>query len=178
VPLTDNAGVTHNSQDDIVRALCRRSSPTNNHSTPLIFSSPRPYVHAKSNTLQTVHQALSRTKNSSTPGPDGIHYRLIKLIKDTPLGQALLNDMALTCDLSNPEPEHTEQRIVMIPKPGNDHSLIKSWRPSYYATRRELRGEIHSGPHPETQPRLAPTQVWVQERQVSNRYHDAHSQQT
>ena len=44
--------------------------------------------------VDKVEQALIGTKNSSTPGPNGISYRLIKAIKDTPLGQGLLQEVA------------------------------------------------------------------------------------
>ena len=34
---------------------------------------------------ERVQRALMRTKNSSTPRPDGIEYRLVKAVKITPL---------------------------------------------------------------------------------------------
>ena len=44
---------------------------------------------------ESVRRALIGTKNSSAPGPDGISYRLIKVIKDTPLGEELVNEIAV-----------------------------------------------------------------------------------
>ena len=39
-------------------------------------------------------RALIGTKNSSASGPDGISYRLIKPVTDTPLGEELINEVA------------------------------------------------------------------------------------
>jgi len=62
---------------------------------------PRPvpssaYIKADPSQVKRALHVLSKTSNHSAPGPDRIPYRLIKLIKDTPLGHALINDIALT----------------------------------------------------------------------------------
>ena len=41
-----------------------------------------------------VEKALMGTKNSLAPGPDGISYRLIKAVKDAPLGQGVIKEVA------------------------------------------------------------------------------------
>jgi len=44
-----------------------------------------------------IHSTHRKTSNSGTPGPDEIHYWLL-IIKNIPLGYALLNDIACSCD--------------------------------------------------------------------------------
>ena len=78
---------------------------------------------------ERVERALIRTKNSSAPGPDGAGYRLIKVVKDTPLGQGLYEEIAISL-LERLTPRRwKEMRVVLIPKPGRDLMKMKSWRP-------------------------------------------------
>ena len=80
--------------------------------------------------MAAVYQFLKKTKNSSTPGPDGISWRLWKMIKNTGLGRRALEDVAQCGSLRSEQPqEWKEARIVMIPKPGKDLSTVKGWRP-------------------------------------------------
>ena len=44
--------------------------------------------------MALVVRALMGTKNSSAPGPDGVSYRLIKAVRDTPLGQGVMREVA------------------------------------------------------------------------------------
>ena len=74
-------------------------------------------------------EVLAKTKNSNKSGPDGIPYRLIKLIKDTPLGQALINDIAVASNSGVTQDATRDMNIVMIPKPNKDHTQVKGWRP-------------------------------------------------
>ena len=50
-------------------------------------------LHWYSKTLM-VFTAIMGTKNSSAPGPDGVSYRLIKAVRDTPLGQGVMKEVA------------------------------------------------------------------------------------
>ena len=83
---------------------------------------------------EQVDRALTGTKNNSAPGPDGISYRLLKMIRQTTLGKAIIRDIA-RCFPNNEQqrediPETWQQMLtVMIPKPGKDHTLVKGWRP-------------------------------------------------
>jgi len=43
---------------------------------------------------EEVRKALSKTSNSSAPGPDGIGYRLIKMVMRTKLGDELMREVA------------------------------------------------------------------------------------
>ena len=85
-----------------------------------------------STAMKRVLRALSKTKNKSAAGPDGISWWLLKMIKGTPLGRAVLEDVALWATpkerVKVPEAAR-EMTIVMIPKPGKDHSKVKGWRP-------------------------------------------------
>ena len=73
--------------------------------------------------------ALGRTKNGSAPGPDGISYRLIKAVRDTRLGRELVDEV-VDCLVHGVIPSAwREMRVVLIPKPGRDLTLTKSWRP-------------------------------------------------
>ena len=76
-----------------------------------------------------VERALMGTINSSAPGPDGVSYRLIKVVRDTPLGQGLMREVAESLLEGKTPPEWREMRVVLISKPGRDMSRTKSWRP-------------------------------------------------
>ena len=109
-------------------------------------------------TVRAILQALSKTSNNSTPGPDGISFRLLKIIKDTDLGQAVINDIAYNVD--NPDhssPPWKALNMVMIPKPGKDHSSLQGWRPIVLSNTCSKLGEkviadrlqrAHGGFHP------------------------------
>ena len=73
--------------------------------------------------------ALGRTKNGSAPGLDGIGYRLIKAVRDTRLGQELV-DKVVDCLVHGVIPlAWREMRVVFIPRPGHDLALTKSCQP-------------------------------------------------
>jgi len=74
-----------------------------------------------------VLRALAGRKNNSSPGPHRVPYRLLKLIKDTPLGEALI---ARTPSGDTAVPSHHRDGVmVMIPKPSKDHTKVKGWGP-------------------------------------------------
>ena len=72
---------------------------------------------------------LGRTKNGSAPGPDGISYRLIKVVKDRRLGRELVDEIVDNLVRVVIPPTWRKMRVVFIPKPGWDLALTKSWRP-------------------------------------------------
>ena len=72
--------------------------------------------------------ALMGTKNSSTPGPDGISYRLIKAIRDAPLWEKPISKVALHLLVVIIPTKWKEMRVVLIPKPGKDLTLSKNWQ--------------------------------------------------
>ena len=83
-------------------------------------------------TRERVRRALMKTRNNSAPGPDGVMWRLLKAIKDTRLGRVVLDDVGQMTELSNGyygEDEWRSMTMVMILKPGKDHSKVKGWRP-------------------------------------------------
>jgi len=89
-------------------------------------------VVPREETRAAVRTALSRTKNTSAAGPDGVTWRLLKIVKDTRLGRAVLEDVGMVAQLDINYYGETEDRgmtIVIIPKPGKDHSKVKGWRP-------------------------------------------------
>jgi len=76
-----------------------------------------------------VRKALSRTSNSSVPGPDGIGYRLIKMVMGTKLGDELMKEVVRNLIRGRIPKEWQDSKIVMIPKPGKDHNKTKGWQP-------------------------------------------------
>ena len=89
-----------------------------------------PRVPAGKQAMARVMMALKRTKNSLTPGPDGISWGVRKILKNTRLGRDALQDAAQCGTLCTEEPaQWKEARITMIPKPGRNRALVKSWRP-------------------------------------------------
>ena len=88
------------------------------------------YVQEETQAMEErVRRGLMGTKNSSAPGPDCISYRLIKAVKDTALGEEVINAVAIQL-LEGTIPERwKEMRVVLILKPGRDLIVTKSWRP-------------------------------------------------
>lgn len=85
-------------------------------------------VVLKEETKATVRRALSKTKNTSALGPDEVTWRLLKMIKDTRLGEAVLEDVEMMVQLDigyYGEAEWRDMMMVIIPKPGKDHSKVK-----------------------------------------------------
>ena len=78
---------------------------------------------------EKIRRALIGTKNSSAPGPDGISYRLIKAIKDSPLGEEVVNEVALQLLVGTIPDKWKEMRVLLIPKPGRDLTITNNWRP-------------------------------------------------
>ena len=78
-------------------------------------------------------QALSKTNSHSTPGPDRISYRLLKLLKDTRLGTQTIDILADFCSgrrtILSGLGDGREITVVMIPKVGKDLNRAKGWRP-------------------------------------------------
>jgi len=98
--------------------------------SPPVGLPQRAYLPASLSTVRNIQIALSRTSNNSAPGPDRISYRLLKILQDTPLGEAVLNDIAYNTDHpSQDKPPWAGMNMVMIPKPNKDHNSVKGWRP-------------------------------------------------
>lgn len=83
-------------------------------------------------TRAAVRRGLSKTKNTSAPGPDGVTWKLLKMIKDTKLEKAVLDEVGMMAQLDTRyygEAEWRRMTMLMNPKPGKDHSKVKGWRP-------------------------------------------------
>ena len=79
--------------------------------------------------ITKVEVALNGTEDISAPGPDGISYRFIKTIKNTILGEKLLDEVASNLVKGTILREWQKSKVVMIPKPGKDHKRTKGWKP-------------------------------------------------
>jgi len=66
-------------------------------------------------TMDSILRALGKTKSSSATGPDGVSWRLLKALKDTHLGRAVLEDVG----------EWRQMEMVRIPKPGKVVGKVK-----------------------------------------------------
>ena len=73
--------------------------------------------------------ALSRTSNTSAPGPDGINYQLIKWANKTILGEYLISEVVDNLLEGRIPREWQNSKVVFIPKPKRDLTLLKAWRP-------------------------------------------------
>jgi len=80
-------------------------------------------------TMVQIHQALKKTRNDSAPGPDGVSWKLLEVLKDTNLGRAALEDAGQVSEASQMTRMPEEWRAMKIPKPGKDHTAVKGWRP-------------------------------------------------
>ena len=79
--------------------------------------------------LGWVRDALSGTKNNSTAGPDGVGYRLIKAIRDTRLKMEVLGEVVRAIRGGYIPDRWRDMWVVLIPKPGQDLTQTKNWRP-------------------------------------------------
>ena len=78
---------------------------------------------------ERVSRALMGTKNSSASGPDGISYRLINAVRDTTLGEELINEVAVQLLEGTIKERWKEMRVAQIPKPSRDLTVTRNWRP-------------------------------------------------
>lgn len=76
--------------------------------------------------LKQVGRALSRTSNSSAPGPYGINYKLIKAIRDTLLGREVQEEVATNLMTGGIPSRWKKMIIVLIPKQARDLTKTKS----------------------------------------------------
>ena len=98
-----------------------------------LLSSLKGLQKDKADIVSKLWKALSSTNNTSTPGPDRISYRLLKLLKGTNLGTqtiALLADFLRgKRNILFGEGDGREITVVMIPKTGKNLTKAKGWRP-------------------------------------------------
>ena len=76
-----------------------------------------------------MRKALAGTSNKLAPGPDRIGYKLIKRVLDLKLGWELVGEVAENLINGRIPKEWQHSKVVMIPKPGKDHSKTKGWPP-------------------------------------------------
>ena len=76
-----------------------------------------------------VLDALSRTSNTSAPGPDGISYKIIKWGNKSILGEYVIDDVVDNLMEGKFPKEWQDSKVVFIPKPTRDLALLKAWRP-------------------------------------------------
>jgi len=70
-----------------------------------------------------IMKPLALTKNHSAPVQNGITYTLLKRSLSTQLAEALINDIAVTTlSTSIPSACMVKASVLMIPKPGKDHT--------------------------------------------------------
>lgn len=62
-------------------------------------------------------------------GPDGVGYRLIKAVRDTRLGREVLGEVVAGLRGGYIAGRWRDMRVVQIPKPGQDLTRTKNWRP-------------------------------------------------
>jgi len=79
---------------------------------------------------ELVRKALAGTSNKSAPGPDGIGYKLIKRVLDLKLGRELIGEVPENLIHGTIPKEWQHSKVVMIPKPGKDHSKRRAGEPS------------------------------------------------
>ena len=94
---------------------------------PLNFNTNETFAYNKPFKLRDLKRSIKKSKDS-TPGPDGIHYRLLKNLPDSSL--KVLLDIINKHWNSQTFPESWREAILIpIPKPGKDHSDPGNFRP-------------------------------------------------
>jgi ribonuclease HI len=94
---------------------------------PLQFTSDNDELYNKLFTLSEMQESLQRAHDSS-PGPDNIHYQIIKHLPESSL-KTLLDIFNHIWESGIFPPSWQEATIVPIPKPGKDHSDPMNYRP-------------------------------------------------
>ena len=79
--------------------------------------------------VDKLRKALQGTSNTSAPGPDRISYRFIKAVTGTIFREELLVQIAKELEVGRALSDWQLSKVVMIPKPGKDHTQLKGWRP-------------------------------------------------
>jgi len=87
--------VIHNSDQEKLKALHQHSLLSFPNPRVIIAKSPTPYLRASQEGMGIALQALARTANNSSPGPNGFSYRLLNAIKGTPVFNHIINDIAV-----------------------------------------------------------------------------------
>jgi len=130
--LTDDEGNILLSNEDKVRPFQAHNlvwTGAQGQATPLSQAPHCADYQCSPATEERNRKALARTKSNSAAGPDGISYRLLKLVKDTPIGQAVIKEIASWVETGLIPNHARDLPMVMIPKPGKDHKTVKGWRP-------------------------------------------------
>ena len=73
-------------------------------------------------------KAIQGTSNKSAAGPNGIGYRMIKLVLRTRLGRELVALIMYHLQKGLIPERWKKMKMVMIPKPGRDLTQTKNWR--------------------------------------------------
>ena len=71
-----------------------------------------------------VLDALSRTSNTSAPGPDGISYTIIKWANKSVLGKYLIDDVVDNLLEGKIPKQWQNSKVVFIPKPNRDLAFL------------------------------------------------------
>ena len=79
--------------------------------------------------MKKVEIALSGAQNSLAPVPHGISYRSIKTIKETVLGERIVEEVAKNLIKGIIPRVRQNRKVVMILKRGKDYEKTKKWRP-------------------------------------------------
>jgi len=156
-PLTDTDGNLLSLTDEILEGFRKQNLLTNETPRPCHQSRRQPYKLGPSNIIRDLSQNLRQTSNNSALGPDGISYRLLKIIQDSDLGKAIINDIAFNIAHPLPHPPPWEgPKMAMIPKPNKDHTTVQGMCPIVLSNAASKLGEkyianrlqrVHSGFH-------------------------------
>lgn len=101
------------------------------HTLTCIVTSPAVYKEFTEEELRNTANALQDTKISCVTDPDGISYRLIKMLQKHNIGKALLMDITRCTPSTTSVPVirvpavWTEMNLVMIPKADQAHTNVK-----------------------------------------------------
>ena len=132
--LVDDQGVIHCTNRQKIEAFQNHHLVYKEDNQEEIVNYPKRGKRTEDRTLvQEIRKLLAKTKDTQ-PGPDMISYKLLKQIKDTALGQSILNNVASMIPTESRQafqiPQHLlSMQMVMIPKPGKDITKVKWWRP-------------------------------------------------
>ena len=118
---------SHNSSSNNYSQEFRDNTKTPEENTPLDFSDNNFHKYNKKFKLRDLKRSIKRAKLSS-PGPDEIHYLILKNLPNETL-TVLLDLINEYWESHNFPPSWREALVIPLPKEGKDHDYANSHRP-------------------------------------------------
>ncbi|KAI5781347.1 reverse transcriptase (RNA-dependent DNA polymerase)-domain-containing protein [Peziza echinospora] len=96
------------------------------------WTSPQGYDRDEVYIWEELRLLLAKTSNNSAPGPDGVPYKILKILKILKHKESTLYmgvESAVNRAAQVGRPLGRDSKLVIIPKPGKNHEEVNGYRP-------------------------------------------------